>query len=122
MRNVKKYLPLILAAAVFAAVITALCAYGYSHTFTTEKWINQPENRALFVDDMLNKNNDLIGFTEAEVEDLLGANDNDTSPFVEDNRYVYCLGMKGQFLKGDYYYLVIEFENGIVTETSQKQG
>ena len=68
------------------------------------------------------KNNDLIGFTETKVENLLGVNDNDVSPFVEANCYVYCLGMKGQFLKGDYYYLVIEFENGVVTETSQKQG
>lgn len=49
---------------------------------------------------------DLIGMTEAEIVDLLGADN-------QDDRYVYYLGNERTMIDGEW--LLIEFENGVVT-------
>lgn len=57
-----------------AILLFLLCSffiYKYQHTFTSEKWINNPNNRVQIVDDMLKKNN-LVGMNITEIKLLLG--------------------------------------------------
>jgi len=70
-----------------------------------------PEKRAKMTSDLLD-NYELVGMTETEVVNLLGQN----RYFVEDNRFVYYLGNERTFIDSEW--LLIDFENGIVTEYS----
>lgn len=100
-----------------AAIIICCVYYKEKHSFSTEKWINTPDERALFVNDLLTNHN-LIGMSEDEILNLLGDNDNRMGTFVQDNRYVYCLGLEGQLFKIDNQWLILDFTNNLVSEYS----
>lgn len=85
----------------------------YNHTFTTEKWIENPEQRTQMVTDMLG-HHQLIGMTELELRVLLGENDNDYGYFNDEGNWVYYLG--AQWLGPDSEWLVINVKEGIVTD------
>ena len=86
-------------------------AYRYRHTFTAEKWQNDPGRRYDMTDDLL-RDHALVGMTEDEVVALLGQNDNDRGYFNQDKRFVYCLGDVSFSI--DRAWLLIDFENGAV--------
>ena len=92
-------------------------SYNWKHTFTSEKWSNKPDERALFVNDLL-ENHEIIGMTESDIISLLGENDNDMGYFLKDDRFVYCLGLEGQLFKIDNQWLLLDFTNGIVSDYS----
>lgn len=98
-----------------AAMILSCVYYKEKHSFSTEKWITEPDKRALFVNDLLTDHN-LIGMSENEVLELLGEHDNRMGTFVQDDRYVYCLGLEGQLFKIDNQWLILDFTNGLVSE------
>ena len=105
------------AMAVFA--VAALCIYQFRHTYSPEKWQSDRENRYQFVDDMLEKIQ-LMGKSEAEVLDLLGAEDleGDASfkrskqPFPAETTLIYYLGV--DFM--DAAWLIISLEKGVVVD------
>ena len=105
------------AMAVFA--VAALCMYQFQHTYSLEKWHSDPENRCKIVDDMLEKTQ-LIGKSEAEVLELLGAEDLDGTTsfkrskqqFPAETTLVYYLGV--DFM--DANWLIISLENGVVVD------
>lgn len=105
------------AMAVFA--VAALCIYQFRHTYSPEKWQSDRENRYQFVDDMLEKAQ-LIGKSEAEVLELLGAEDleRDASfkrskqPFPAETTLIYYLGV--DFI--DANWLIISLEKGVVVD------
>lgn len=96
--------------------LAALCGCGAS-AFSTERWLNDPDNRTAIVDDLL-ENYPLVGMTEQEILDLLGDHDNSAGYFVEEDRYVYCLGIERGLIAIDCEWLLIDFENGVVADYS----
>ncbi len=90
-------------------------AYVQNHTFSTSKWLNDPENRAAIVDDLLKKH-ELVGMTEEEVVALLGKNNNDRGCFNADDRYVYYMGPDRAFGL-DCEWLILDFTDGIVSNS-----
>ena len=116
-KNIKRFIPYIIPFILIIVVIIGCLAYKEKHSFSKEKWINTPEERALFVDDLLIKYK-LIGMSEHEILNLLGENDNEMGTFAEDYRYVYCLGLEGQLFKIDNQWLVLDFANGYVVQYS----
>ena len=90
-------------------------SYRYWHTFTSEKWLENPERRAKMTADLF-ENYVLIGMAENEVIDLLGQNNNDYGYFNQNNRFVYYLGNERTIIDSEW--LLIDFENGIVKEYS----
>lgn len=105
------------AMAVFA--VAALCMYQFQHTYSPEKWHSDRKNRYQFVDDMLEKTQ-LIGKSESEVLELLGAEDleGDASfkrsrqPFPGETTLIYYLGV--DFM--DAAWLIISLEKGVVVD------
>lgn len=69
----------------------ALSQTQSKHRFDYNRWVGYPEQRALMVESML-KEHDLIGLTQAEIMDALGANDNAMWNVNETNQVVYNLG------------------------------
>ncbi len=69
---------------IVAAVAVGLIFRHISRTFTTEKWLNAPENRTRIVDDLLSRYS-LAGKSEEEITALLGEKHAYSSP----ERYVY---------------------------------
>lgn len=65
-----------------AAIIMGCIYYKEKHSFSTEKWVNIPDERALFVNDLLSDYR-LIGMSENEILDLLGPNDNQMGTFCK---------------------------------------
>jgi hypothetical protein len=72
----------------------SLYALGYNKLqqhFDYNRWIGYPEQRSIMVDDFL-QSHDLIGLSQGEVTDRLGANDNAKWANDEDDTIVYDLG------------------------------
>lgn len=103
--------------AALAALIlcfTALC--GCQTTgFSTKRWIENPDGRLEIVGELL-ETYPLVGMTEQEILDLLGKHDNSSGYFVEENRFVYRLGIETYDI--DNTWLLIDFENGVVVDYS----
>ena len=78
--------------------------------FTLEKWINNPDDRGYIVDDFLNEN-DIVGKTKEDIQDLLGEPDTEESFSKEENKVVYLLGLELGFIRMDSDYLVIWFND-----------
>lgn len=105
------------AMAVLAAA--ALCMYQFQHTYSPEKWHSDRENRYKIVDDMLEKTQ-LIGKSETEVLELLGAEDleGDASfkrskqPFPAETTLIYYLGV--DFI--DANWLIISLGKDVVVD------
>lgn len=116
-KSIKRYVICGIIFFLIAAIIMGCIYYKEKHSFSTEKWVNIPDERALFVNDLLSDYR-LIGMSENEILDLLGPNDNQMGTFLQDNRYVYCLGLEGQLFKIDNQWLVLDFTNGFVSECS----
>ena len=113
----KYYIVFIILVVFVAGILFIFLSYNWKHTFTSEKWSNEPDKRALFVDDLL-ENYEIIGMTESDIVSLLGENDNDMGYFLKDDRVVYCLGLEGQLFKIDNQWLLLDFTNGIVSDYS----
>ena len=103
----------IFAGLIIAMVITG-CAYQEQHSFSTSKWEQYPDERTKIVDDLLD-DYDLIGMQESEILTLLGTHDNDSGYFSSENRFVYRLGMERGLISIDSEWLIIDFDDGIVT-------
>lgn len=73
------------------AIIIASVANHDKHTFSTSKWLDNPEERTAIVDNLMEKH-ELVGMSEDDVLSLLGEPDNDYGYFNADNRYVYYMG------------------------------
>lgn len=86
-----------------------LARYEIKHRFTTEKWLEQPEQRREIVDDFL-KRYALEGRTKEEVIALLGEGE------VYDDRLMYFLGMERGLISIDTEWMVISFVDDIVTQ------
>ena len=93
----------------FAAVILV---YRDQHSFSTEKWVREPEKRWKMVDDLL-VDYELVGMTESEILSLLG-NSDESNPLDEKHRFVYDLGEGVSNI--DSYWLLIDFSEGAVSQ------
>ena len=76
---------------VVLGIIIVSAVYYWNHTFSTSKWLNNPEKRTAIVDNLLEEH-ELVGMTEADVIALLGEPNNDYGYFNADDRYVYYMG------------------------------
>lgn len=110
----------VLFAAIFAALLTAVCVFKYQHAYSRAKWDSHKEERYKIAGDMLDRN-PLVGMTEAEVIQLLGNEDaGGQTSFKISRRYfppestlVYYLGVD----RIDNSWLVISLDgNGVVTD------
>jgi len=97
------------------AILIAGVVYQYKHTFSTAKWLNNPEERTAIVDDLLEKH-ELVGMSEAEVVALLGEHNNDYGYFNESNRYVYYMGPERGLISIDSEWLILDFTDGVVSD------
>lgn len=90
-------------------------SYHYWHTFTKEKWMEYPERRTGMTADLF-ENHELLGMTEGGLLALLGQNDNDLGFFEQEGRYVYRLGNERTVIDSEW--LLVDFENGVVSKYS----
>lgn len=86
---------------------------SYWHSFSTEKWIAQPEKRANMTGDLFH-DYELVGMSKAQVRSLLGPEDTHPVSFSQENRLVYCLG--GERTVIDREWLLIDFVSDSVSE------
>ncbi|WP_304507461.1 hypothetical protein [Anaerotignum sp.] len=86
------------------------------HTFSTERWVNDPQKRVDMVDNLL-ENHDLLGMTKEEVILLLGK-DTETEYFKTDGNLVYYLGPERGLISIDSEWLVLEIAENQVTEVN----
>ena len=98
------------------AIIIASVAYHDKHTFSTSKWLVDPEGRTAIVDDLLEKN-ELVGMSEDDVLSLLGEPDNYYGYFNADNRYVYYMGAERGLFGIDSEWLILDFMDGVVSDS-----
>ena len=96
-----------------AVVVVYSSRYTYKHTFSKEKWLESDE-RVYMVDDMMRKH-ELLGMTKGEVISLLGS-ETEGAYFKESDNFVYWLGMERGLISIDSEWLVIVFENGVVSD------
>ena len=120
MEEIKKlkranYIALGLVAALVLACLAGAWAYRQRRSFSTEKWITDPENRTRIVDDLLS-DHALTGMTEQEVLALLGGHDNDRGYFQQEGRLVYWLGPERGLISIDSEWLILEFSGDVVTD------
>ena len=103
----------------FLTVAVLIMIWKYSHTFTVDKWNNEPSERYKIVSDMLSKN-EIIGMTENEIISLLGE-ETETHPQSfkssmsvdsDENTLIYELG--AAYI--DYEWLIIKLDNGIAID------
>ncbi len=106
------YLVLAVIVIVFCLLAAVLIPRAYWNSFTPEKWQTNPDRRSSMLEDMLEKH-PLEGMTESEVTALLGATDNERSDAVKDDQTVYWLGDQQDGTESEW--LLIDFENGVVT-------
>lgn len=103
----------------FLTTAVLLMIWKHNHTFTVDKWNNEPSERYKIVSDMLSKN-EIIGMTENEIISLLGEETethpqsfkNSMSVDSDENTLIYELGAK--YI--DYEWLIIKLDNGIVID------
>lgn len=98
------------------AIIIASVAYHDKHTFSTSKWLDDPEGRTAIVDNLLEKY-ELVGMSEDDVLSLLGEPDNDYGYFNADNRYVYYMGAERGLFGIDSEWLILDFMDGVVSDS-----
>jgi len=97
------------------AILAVGIAYSCQRSFSTKKWESNPEERTKIVDDLL-CDYDLIGMRESEIMELLGSDDHDYGYFNEKDRFVYYLGPERGLISIDSEWLILNFENGVVSE------
>ena len=97
-------------------IIIVSAVYYWIHTFSTSKWLNNPEKRTAIVDNLLEKH-ELVGMTEADVIALLGEPNNDYGYFNADDRYVYYMGPERGLISIDSEWLILDFTDGIVSDS-----
>ncbi len=93
--------------------------------FTTERWLNNPDDRYKMIED-IEKNHNLVGKTEQDVEGLLGQPDTVWNLESDDNveheyfANVYYIGTEknGFSLMTEPDIYVVSFEDGVVIATS----
>jgi hypothetical protein len=81
---------------IIGVILLSFSIYALSYNqsqqhFDYNRWVGYPEQRSIMVDDFLQKH-DLIGLTQGEVTDRLGANDNAKWANDDDDKAVYDLG------------------------------
>ncbi len=81
----------------------------YKSNFSTERWLNKPEERVYMVDDLL-EHYKLNGMTSEEVDKLLG-NPTQTEYFKEENNIVYYLGDERGLISIDSEWLILFFND-----------
>ena len=101
-------------AGLIITIVIACSTFISHHSFSTAQWEQYPNERTKIVDDLLMRY-DLIGMQESEILALLGNHDNDSGYFSSENRFVYRLGMERGFISIDSEWLIIDFDDGIVT-------
>ncbi len=84
------------------------------HSFSTERWKKNPENRVDMVDDLLEKY-ELMGMTKEEIVLLLGEA-TDTEYFKTENNMVYYLGPERGWIRIDSEWLVLEIQEHRVSK------
>src|SRR5699024_8146046 len=77
----------------------------YKSNFSTERWLNEPEERVYMVNDLL-KEYKLNGMASEEVDELLGG-PTQTEYFKEENNIVYYLGDEQGLIKVDSAWLIL---------------
>ncbi len=94
-------------------VILLLCSgivlrkHQLDHTFTTERWLSNPDRRSLMLDDLM-ADHSLVGMSREEIIALLGPGDRETASFSgklkgeqQGDLFIYHLGvdfMENQWL------------------------
>ena len=101
--------------AIIAMAAAGIFLFRYQHTFTTEKWTEDPKKRVNLVDDLLAKY-DLVGMTKEEILALLGTDSGENAYYQGDNDFVYYLGDERGLISIDSEWLIVKFSRGIVSE------
>lgn len=96
--------------------ISWFCYNRAIHRFSTEQWVDYPQERVGIVDNLLKKYQ-LLGITREEVILLLGE-ETETDYFKTENNMVYYLGQERSLISIDSEWLVLEFQNDCVTEVN----
>ena len=109
------YAALGMVAALVLACLAGVWMLRERHTFSTEKWIADPENRTKIVDDLL-ADHPLTQMTRSEILALLGEHDNDAGYFQQEDRFVYWLGPERGLISIDSEWLILEFSGDVVSE------
>ena len=116
LRAIKRrtYIPFAILVFLVVCLILAACVWKYQHTFTTEKWLENPGERTKIVDNLL-ENHALVGMTQEEILTLLGEDDAEYGYFSEENQWVYYMGMERGLISIDSEWLLLNFQDGVVT-------
>lgn len=109
------YIAVSILLAVILGVVTEGVIYRLKHTFSTEKWLNNPDERTAIVDDLMKKY-ELVGMNAQEVTALLGEHGKDLDGLSDDIRYTYYLGPEKGFISIDSEWLILIFKDGVVSE------
>lgn len=115
--ELKKAKKSVLTAFIIVVILAALLAawgirFRYWHSFSTQKWLDHPDRRAGMTADLF-QDYELAGMSKAQVEALLGPDDSARGYFTRPGRSVYWLGERRTIIDSEW--LLIDFENGIVT-------
>src|SRR5699024_512872 len=81
----------------------------FKSNFSTERWLNEPDERVYMIDNLL-KQYKLKGMKSEVVNNLLG-NPTQTEYFKEDNNIVYYLGDERGLIRIDSEWLILFFND-----------
>ena len=81
----------------------------YKSNFSTERWLNEPDERVYMIDNLL-KQYKLKGMKSEVVNNLLGS-PTQTEYFKEDNNIVYYLGDERGLIRIDSEWLILFFND-----------
>jgi len=85
-------------------------------TFTTEKWLNDFENRGYILNDFLT-NYELVGMAKSSVIELLGEADK-----TDENTMIFFVGTKRHFITFDDEWLYVKYnQDEIVIDTEIRE-
>ena len=108
----KRYIILLLLVLCLASLFGV---WNHQHSFTKEKWTENPEQRTKIVDDLL-EDHLRIGMTKEEVLALLGGNESGGEvPIIpEGDQWVYWMGSERGLISIDSEWLLVEFQDDLV--------
>ncbi|KMK75542.1 hypothetical protein [Alkalihalobacillus pseudalcaliphilus] len=106
-RSNKKLISLSVIAPLFCLICLGI--FVERATFSSEKWVSEPSERVMIIDNFLH-NTELIGKSLDEIVSLLGDPD-ENGYFADDMTMVYYLGPERSFISIDSEWLVISIED-----------
>ena len=112
MKKLSKHFKKIILFSTIILLILIIIAFFWEEKFTKEKWLNNPDERTVIVNNLLSKHK-LIGMSEKEIINLLG-----DPTYSENDILYYDLGPERSFIQMDHEFLHIKIsEDAVVSAT-----